>query len=123
VARLPRNVRVEGGLFNITFPVFSVLCFGAACGFGIAGWRSSCPSVLWKENGYENRYHISQLRRGRFMKNATKGRIRFHTTILQAGKTATGIQVPDKIIEKLGSSKRPAVRITINGTPTAAPWR
>src|SRR6266850_6819695 len=51
------------------------------------------------------------------MKNATnpKGRIRFHTTILQAGKTATGIQVPDEIIEKLGSGKRPAVRVTING--------
>src|SRR5882672_11345273 len=51
------------------------------------------------------------------MKNATspKGRIRFRTTILQAGKTATGIQVPDEIIEKLGSGKRPAVRITING--------
>jgi len=49
------------------------------------------------------------------MKNATKGRMRFHTTILQAGKTATGLQVPNDIIEKLGSSKRQAVRITING--------
>jgi bacteriocin resistance YdeI/OmpD-like protein/uncharacterized protein DUF1905 len=47
--------------------------------------------------------------------NGTKGRIRFRTTILQAGKTATGIRVPDEVIEKLGTSKRPAVRITING--------
>jgi hypothetical protein len=45
----------------------------------------------------------------------TKGRIRFRTTMLRAGKTATGIQVPDDVVAKLGSSKRPAVRITING--------
>jgi len=44
-----------------------------------------------------------------------KGRIRFRTTLLQAGKTATGVQVPDEVMEKLGSGKRPAVRITING--------
>jgi hypothetical protein len=41
--------------------------------------------------------------------------VRFRTTILQSGKTATGIQVPDQIIEKLGSSRRPAVAVTING--------
>ena len=44
-----------------------------------------------------------------------KGRIRFRTTILRAGKTATGIRIPDDVIESLGSSKRPAVRITIYG--------
>jgi len=31
------------------------------------------------------------------------------------GKTATGIQVPAKIVESLGSGKRPKVRVTING--------
>jgi hypothetical protein len=41
--------------------------------------------------------------------------VKFHTTILQAGKTATGIQIPEEIIEKLGAGKRPPVRITING--------
>ena len=41
--------------------------------------------------------------------------MRFRTTILQSGKTATGIQVPDEIIEKLGSGRRPAVAVTING--------
>jgi hypothetical protein len=41
--------------------------------------------------------------------------MRFHTTILQAGKTATGIQVPDQIIDALGAGKRPAVKVTING--------
>ena len=49
---------------------------------------------------------------------ATKGRpagIRFHTTVLQAGKTATGIQIPDEVIARLGISKKPAVRVTING--------
>jgi hypothetical protein len=39
--------------------------------------------------------------------------ITFHTTILQTGKNTTGIQVPEEIIEKLGTSKRPLVRVTI----------
>lgn len=41
--------------------------------------------------------------------------MRFRTTILQEGTTATGIRVPDEIVEALGSGKRPAVTITING--------
>src|SRR6267143_199516 len=41
--------------------------------------------------------------------------MKFRTKLLQAGKTATGIQVPAKIVESLGSGKRPKVRVTING--------
>jgi hypothetical protein len=41
--------------------------------------------------------------------------VRFRTTILQAGKTATGIRIPPEIVAALGSSKRPPVRATING--------
>lgn len=41
--------------------------------------------------------------------------MRFRTTILQAGKTATGIRVPDDVVEALGKGKRPAVSVTING--------
>ena len=41
--------------------------------------------------------------------------MQFRTTILAAGKTATGIEVPVEVIEGLGSGKRPAVRVTING--------
>jgi hypothetical protein len=41
--------------------------------------------------------------------------VRFHTTILQAGKTATGIQIPDEVVEALGSGRRPAVMVTISG--------
>ena len=41
--------------------------------------------------------------------------MRFHTTILQGGKTATGIRVPDEVVEALGSGRRPAVTVTING--------
>jgi Bacteriocin-protection, YdeI or OmpD-Associated/Domain of unknown function (DUF1905) len=41
--------------------------------------------------------------------------VRFRTTIQQSGKTATGIQVPEQVIEALGSGKRPAVTVTING--------
>ena len=41
--------------------------------------------------------------------------MRFRTTILQAGKTATGIEVPASVVESLGTSKRPAVSVTIKG--------
>jgi hypothetical protein len=38
------------------------------------------------------------------------------TAILQSnGKTATGIEVPEDIVTGLGSSKKPAVRVTIQG--------
>ncbi|MEP6638262.1 MAG: YdeI/OmpD-associated family protein [Chloroflexota bacterium] len=41
--------------------------------------------------------------------------MRFRTTILQAGKTATGIQVPEEVVTALGSGKRAKVLVTING--------
>ena len=41
--------------------------------------------------------------------------MRYHTTILQNEGTATGIQVPDEVIEALGGGKRPAVTLTVNG--------
>jgi hypothetical protein len=41
--------------------------------------------------------------------------MKFHTTILQTGKTSTGIVVPEDIVEALGGGKRPAVKVTING--------
>ena len=40
--------------------------------------------------------------------------ITFHTTILKNGKNAAGIEVPEEIMKKLGSGKRPLVRVTIN---------
>ena len=42
-------------------------------------------------------------------------RVSFRTTILRAGKTATGIQVPAELVARLGASKRPPVRVTMNG--------
>jgi Domain of unknown function (DUF1905) len=39
----------------------------------------------------------------------------FRATVESEGRTATGIQVPDDVINALGSSKRPAVAVTING--------
>ena len=39
----------------------------------------------------------------------------FRTTLLQNDKTATGIRVPDDVVEALGKGKRPPVRVTING--------
>jgi len=41
--------------------------------------------------------------------------MRFRATLLLAGKTATGIQVPDEVVAGLGGSKRPAVNVTLNG--------
>jgi hypothetical protein len=41
--------------------------------------------------------------------------MRFHGTIEQGGKTATGIHVPEEVVLDLGSGKRPKVRVTING--------
>ena len=41
--------------------------------------------------------------------------MKLRTKILQSGKTAAGIEVPAKLVESLGSSKRPAVRVTVNG--------
>jgi len=38
----------------------------------------------------------------------------FRARVLLAGKTATGIEVPAKVVESLGPSKRPPVRVTIN---------
>ncbi len=40
--------------------------------------------------------------------------MRFTAEVLSAGKTATGVEVPAKVVEQLGS-KRPKVRATING--------
>jgi hypothetical protein len=41
--------------------------------------------------------------------------MKFHTTILQGARTATGIVVPDEIVAALGAGKRPKVRATIKG--------
>jgi hypothetical protein len=39
--------------------------------------------------------------------------MRFRATVQLAGKTATGIEVPEEVVAGLGSSRRPAVRVTI----------
>ena len=41
--------------------------------------------------------------------------MRFHTTIMQSGKTAAGIRVPPEIVEGLGAGKVPKVLVTIRG--------
>ncbi|MBA2554549.1 MAG: DUF1905 domain-containing protein [Geodermatophilaceae bacterium] len=41
--------------------------------------------------------------------------MRFRTTVELGGKTATGMRVPPDVIAGLSASKKPAVRITING--------
>jgi hypothetical protein len=39
----------------------------------------------------------------------------FRATVVLGGKTATGIQVPDDVVTRLGAGKRPPVAVTING--------
>ena len=41
--------------------------------------------------------------------------MKFRTTILQGGKTATGIHVPDAVVAALGPSRKPPVKVTLNG--------
>jgi hypothetical protein len=41
--------------------------------------------------------------------------VRFRTTLLSAGKTALGFEVPPEVVESLGAGKRPPVLVTING--------
>jgi hypothetical protein len=40
---------------------------------------------------------------------------KFTTTLVQSGKTATGIVVPHAIVEALDAGKKPAVTVTLNG--------
>jgi hypothetical protein len=41
--------------------------------------------------------------------------MRFQATLELGGKTATGMTVPSDIVDGLGSGKKPAVTVTING--------
>jgi hypothetical protein len=41
--------------------------------------------------------------------------MKFRTTILQAGKTATGIRIPDDVMNALNAGRKPPVRVTVNG--------
>lgn len=41
--------------------------------------------------------------------------MKFHATIKQSGKAATGIVIPDDVIEQLGAGKKPPVKVTVNG--------
>jgi len=40
---------------------------------------------------------------------------RFHGKLLQTGKTACGFKVPNEVVESLGTSRKPAVSVTILG--------
>ena len=41
--------------------------------------------------------------------------MRFRTTLLQSGTTATGFEVPADVVASLGRGKRPPVVVTVNG--------
>lgn len=48
-------------------------------------------------------------------KDGAATRVKFKATLELAGKTATGMTVPDDVVEKLGAGKRPPVKVTIRG--------
>ncbi len=41
--------------------------------------------------------------------------MKFKTKLLNAGKTATGFEIPAKVVESMNAGKRPPVKVTING--------
>jgi Bacteriocin-protection, YdeI or OmpD-Associated/Domain of unknown function (DUF1905) len=41
--------------------------------------------------------------------------MRFRTTLLLAGKTATGMEVPPEVVEALGGGRKPPVRVSLGG--------
>jgi len=41
--------------------------------------------------------------------------MKFHTTLKQGDKTATGIEIPDEVLASLGAGKKPPVKLTVNG--------
>ena len=49
------------------------------------------------------------------MAGSSSPKARIRTKLLSAGKTATGFEVPAKVVDGLGAGKRPPVRVTING--------
>ncbi len=49
------------------------------------------------------------------MKELKNKKAKFITTILLAGKTATGICIPDEIVESFEAGKKPPVKVTIKG--------
>ena len=49
------------------------------------------------------------------MNKKPSGAQRFSTTIFLGGKTATGFVVPAEVVEALGSGKKPAVTVILNG--------
>ncbi|MFZ7087456.1 YdeI/OmpD-associated family protein [Curtobacterium sp. RRHDQ10] len=59
-----------------------------------------------------------RLRRAARVRRAALGleaRMRFTTTVLQARKTATGLPVPESVLDELGAGRRPAVVVTLDG--------
>jgi hypothetical protein len=41
--------------------------------------------------------------------------MKLRAKVLLSGKTACGVEVPEKVVTDLGSTRRPPVRVTING--------
>jgi hypothetical protein len=48
-------------------------------------------------------------------KDATPKPVTFTVSLQLAGKTATGMEVPAKVVDSLGAGKRPPVKVTIGG--------
>lgn len=78
--------------------------------------------ITAKDNKQDNTAYNSTDHMTKTNKSAAKAgkrnassKVTFNTTLLQAGKTATGIKIPAELVEKLGAGKKPPVKVTING--------
>jgi 8-oxo-dGTP pyrophosphatase MutT (NUDIX family) len=58
---------------------------------------------------------VRRLLRGQPDGNSHDARMRFSTTVESGGATATGIVVPEDVVEALAAGARPPVAVTING--------
>ena len=41
--------------------------------------------------------------------------MKLRAKVVSTGKTASGIEIPARVVEALGSSQRPAAKVSING--------
>jgi hypothetical protein len=53
--------------------------------------------------------------RGAAAKGSQMTKAKFRTTILGNDSSALGIEIPPDVVARLGTSKRPPIRVTING--------
>jgi hypothetical protein len=86
--------------FGVGFLLIAA-CFVVARGLAAVYWPLRPPGPGWPGAGAAG--------------DDREGLTRFQASILLAGRTAIGIQVPAELVEALGKGRRPPVHATVNG--------